>query len=111
MRPLRDAMSLIDADEGDRRQRLQDASEETSATGNRFRRQEEEVQFAGFDLLQNFFASALGLIEVQAGGSNERWKAGHLNLKKRIDSKFKFKFSMKSAVCQIWRTEKFSTQN
>jgi hypothetical protein len=32
-------------------------------------------------------------------------------LKKRIDSKFKFKFSMKSAVCQIWRTEKFSTQN
>ena len=37
MRPLWDAVSFVDADEGDRRQRLKDATEETSATGNRFR--------------------------------------------------------------------------
>jgi len=97
MRPLRDAMGLVDADEGDRRQRLQDASEETSATGNRFRRQEEEVQFAGFDLLQNFFASTLSLVEVKAGGANEGRKTGHLNLKENNLNKvsildFKTKF-------------------
>ena len=83
MRPLGDAVSLVDADERDRRQRLEHAAEQTSAAGDRFRRQEEEVEFPGFDLLQNLFSSALGLVEVEAGGPNERGKAGHLVWKEK----------------------------
>ena len=78
MRPLRDAVSFVDADEGNRRQRLEDATEKTSATGNRFRREKKEVKFSGFDFFQNFFADPLRLVEVKTSGSDERRKSSDL---------------------------------
>ena len=78
--PLWHTVSLVDADESDRRQRLKHPTKQASPSGNRFRRQEQEVQFAGFDFFYNFLSSSLRLIEMQASSTNERRKSGDLKL-------------------------------
>ena len=62
--PLWHTVDLVDADESDRRQRLKHPTKQASPSGNRFRRQEQEVQFAGFDFFYNFLSSSLRLIEM-----------------------------------------------
>ena len=71
MRPLWDAVSLVDADEGDGRQDLENPAEEAASTGYRFRRHEEEVQFPGLDPVNAFLLHSLWVAGVKARGLNE----------------------------------------
>ena len=71
MRPMWDAVSLVDANEGDGRQHLENPAEEAASTGYRFRRHEEEVQFPGLDPIDAFLLHCLWVAGVKARGLNE----------------------------------------
>ena len=89
MRPLRHAVCLVDADEGDGRQLAQQGGQAVrAARDDRLGRDEQDARLAGRQRRHHLLAHRFRLVRVQTGRLDERRQSGDLCVaieKRRLD--------------------------